>query len=219
MFSGLFEVHITVQISDNNFITLLDFASKYKQKKGMKVVFAASTVGNNQYMVSYFTFQHSEQFAIEKANQFKQELEKDFGIHVLRVKVEGHSATNIPQTTEVYQQAKAYIATHYPNSNKPYFEFHAKVSNVEQFGYSKLNDFMKLFDGSVAMSINLCSASKKPLITIRKYEVGYQEAKEYKDAVLEQLKKEGLLFEPKLQEEFSVYDDYPQIDKGWLVVK
>ena len=54
MFEGLFEVHITID-PVGNFLKLLQFQKKYIGRKGMKIVLAASSVSNNQYMISYFT--------------------------------------------------------------------------------------------------------------------------------------------------------------------
>ena len=69
------------------------------------------------------------------------------------------------------------------------------------------------------MSVNLCSSSRKPLITIRKYDMGKDEAMEQKNLILDNLKQQGFKFEDQLQEEFSVYDDFSSVDNGWLISK
>lgn len=217
MFEGLFEVHITID-HQNNFLKLLEFQKKYVQRKGMKLVFAASSICNNQYMISYFTNKKSESIVIENALEFKKEM-GELGIKVLRVKVEGYNCKGIPYTNTDYQIAKKYIQDNYPNSNNPYFEYHVKMANSNLFTFDQIEEALKCFNGNVAMSVNLCSSSKKPLITIRKYDEGRDNALNYKNYVLDYLKERGFKFENQLQEEFSVYDDNSSIDSGWLISK
>ena len=217
MFGGLFEVHITVD-PENNYMKLLEFRNKYAQQKGMKLVYAISTVCNNQYMISYFTNKKKEKDVIDKALQFKKEMQ-DMGINVLRVKVEGYHCKGIPQNINEYVVVKNYINNTYPNSKSPYFEFHVKMSNADKFSFQDIESKLAVYNGEVAMSVNLCSSSRKPLITIRKYDMGKDEAMEQKNLILDNLKQLGFKFEDQLQEEFSVYDDFSSVDNGWLISK
>lgn len=206
---GVFEIHITVD-PVGNFVRLLNYV---RQRKGMKIVFAASHAANNQYMLSHFTRKEDDALAVECANRMAAELGAA-GVRVLRVKVEGHNAKGTPFTTADYVAFEKYLNVKYEGkAGKPYFEFHAKVAdNVDS---EELERCVKQFEG-VAVSYNLCGTTKKPLLTIRVYGTGFMNAQQYKDTVMNCMKAQGYKFEDNIQQEFSVYDSNPGLDKGWL---
>lgn len=217
---GVFEVHITVE-HKHGYVQLLNYAKKHEKTKGMKVVFAASIKNNNQYMLSYFTRKDDDMIAVENAKKIVSELEHN-GINVLRLKVEGHGVIGTPITTEDYLGVSHYLKNKYNGKNGvPYFEFHAKVSNntkFHNFCYENLERDASHYK-NVAISHNLCSGTKLPLLTVRVYDVGFLEAQTYKDHVLERMKNLGYIFVDKIQEEFSIYDSNSSLDDGWLFNK
>jgi uncharacterized membrane protein YhiD involved in acid resistance len=63
-FDGVFEIHITVHPIDD-FVTLMDYVKQHERTKGMKIVYAVTSIKNNQYMLSYFTRKNSDKLAID----------------------------------------------------------------------------------------------------------------------------------------------------------
>jgi hypothetical protein len=145
---------------------------------------------------------------------------------VLRVKVEGHGCIGIPQTTLEYKNVCKYINKTYSWVCNPYFEFHIKVANAMDFNKLEcsVSEIMMIFFvdvgdfASAAVSYNMCSANRKPLLTVRVFNNGFINARKYKDIILNHLKDMGYIFENKIQEEFSIYDSNSNIDKGWLLI-
>jgi hypothetical protein len=212
---GVFEIHITID-PENNYLSLLDYANQYE---GMKVVYAISAVKNNQYMLSYFTRKNDDKLAVEKALHMASELEAQ-RMNVVRVKVEGHGVNGTPMSNEDYTRIRNYLRKKYNKKcGNPYFEFHVKVSN-KKLSYIDLEKHVNILtkdkDQFTAVSHNLCSVIKQPLLTIRAYNCGYLDASAYKDFVIDNLKLKGYTFGDKIQQEFSIYDSNSMVDMGWL---
>jgi hypothetical protein len=168
-------------------------------------------------MLSLFVKKDNDSLAVERALSISEDLlANDIG--VVRVKVEGHNAVNTPQTNKDYFIIKNYLKNKYNNKcGIPYFEFHVKVLSKlnASMCYKQLEKDIKLHSGT-AISYNLCSATKHPLLTIRVYEEGFIQAKKYKDKVLTALNKKGYILDTKIQQEFSIYDTNARLDTGWL---
>lgn len=212
-FDGIFEIHITID-PECNYVKLLGYVSQHEKQKGMKIVFAVSSQKNNQYMLSYFTRKTDDRMAIDAAIQVAKELE-ELEIKILRVKIEGHNCIGTPQTTEDYKIVLKYLQNKYAGmAGTPYFEFHVKVSNANDI--TELEFAVSQFKGT-SVSYNLCSAEKKPILTIRVYGKGFIDAVKYKDEIMNSLKERGYVFENKIQEEFSIYDSNSGVDSGWLI--
>lgn len=213
---GVFEVHITINPKDN-YVKLLRFIEDKKLSRKIKIVFAVSEVGNNQYMISYFTQKDDDKLAVEFANNLASELERD-KIDVVRVKIESHNTKNMPLTDKDYYDVCNALNLKYDNKcGKSYFEFHCKVETI--FGdLLDLENHVSKHSGC-ALSYNLCSNNKKPILTIRVYNVGFDNAKIYKDTVMNDLKKKGHTFEDKIQQEFSIFDSNSELDNNWINVK
>lgn len=216
----IYEIHITVD-PKNNYVSLLFFIDQYKSYK-LKPVFAVSSVMNNQYMLSCFVGinvknnknndndndnnKNNDNEAIEKANQMTNDLIND-KITVLRTKVESHNVSQFPQ--------------HEIENKNNYFEFHVKV--LKYPSYKQLEKYILWFKGlsqvhsQLGISYNLCSKFLKPLLTIRIYHYGFVYAINYKNKILNDMKKNGYEFDDKIQQEYSIYDTNPQLDEGWLV--
>jgi hypothetical protein len=215
--NGIFEIHVTID-PENNYFKLVNFIKRFEKEKGFKIVFAISSVANNQYMLSHFTRKTDEQEAINSANQIAADLTEE-GIKVLRVKVEGHNAKGTPQTNKDYIEVEKYLTQKYNNKcGKPYFEFHVKVADHKNRTdyFKNLEEAVRQYNG-VAISYNLCSSNRKPLLTIRVYNSGFITAQQYKDKVMNELKDIGYIFEDNLQQEFSLYDTNSELDKNWLL--
>jgi hypothetical protein len=231
-FNGVFEIRITVDVSNSNYTNLLSFIKDNDHKRHMKVVFAVTSGGNNQYMLSYFTRKSNEQLAITDATNTANILLNNYGITVLRTKVEGHNCIGTPNTDEEYWGAKMYLRKYRREfgsqytSSSPYFEFHVKVNDgnpnfesntmLEKDVAEVIENSTKLESTLAGVSYNLCSSNRKPLLTIRVYEAGFIKAQDYKDEILDALKGKGYTFEDKIQQEFSIYDSNVTLDEGWL---
>lgn len=201
--TGIYEIHITVD-PKNNYVKLLSFIDQYKSYK-LKPVFAVSDVMNNQYMLSCFISEKDDSLAIDKANELSDKL-KDDSITVLRTKVESHNVSKFPQDL-------------IENKNN-YFEFHVKV--IKYPSYKQLEKYISFIKGlsqvhaEIGISYNLCSQNLKPLLTIRMYHYGFLYANTYKNNILDDMRKNNYEFDDKIQQEYSIYDTYPQLDEGWL---
>jgi len=220
--ANLHEIHITIN-NENNFVKLISFVNKYEftNKKKLKIVYAVSNVSNNQYMISHFINANSMD-AIKKAKQIADEM-VDFGIIVLRVKVEQRSTSSMPQNKTQYYDVQNYLRGNIGEPlSKCYFEFHLKlkmINNKSMFSIENMEKDAKI-NKNVAISYNLCSANMKPLLTIRLYDTGYIEAVNYKDKVISEMENLGYEFlEEYCQQEFSVYDNNSSIDDGWLIAE
>lgn len=217
---GLFEIHITID-PKQNYVPLMTYIKSQQQFRVMKIVYSVSSVKNNQYMLSYFTRKTDHNIAIEHANETAEEL-TNMGIDVVRIKVEGHNAKGTPSTTQSLLNYIKFTHSKYDNSDQPYFEFHIKVNDSDsQFSYDKLEKFCQQFNTkdkshSVAISYNLCSSNRKPLLTIRVYNKGFIEAQEFKDTVIETFKQHNYIFEQAIEQEFCIYDTNHKLDDGWL---
>lgn len=217
---GIFEVHITIN-PEENYVKLIQFIDMYKEQK-MKIVYAVSTAKINQYMLSYFTKKNNHDEVIEFANSVAADLEKN-DMKVLRVKIEGHSVKGTPSTKKDYIMFKEnMIKKHNHNVHamkyvcNPYFEFHVKVEHdLKQEFHTRLENDIKDMQG-VAISYNMCSNDRKPLLTMRIYDEGFMGAVAFKDAVMNKLRAKRYIFEEKIQQEFSIYDTNSALDGGWL---
>jgi hypothetical protein len=220
---GSFEIHITTDhTAPDAYVKLLSFCQSSQERKELKVIYAVSSVGNHQLMISKFICKDHEKYAVQYANELASDMTQ-FGLQVIRLKVEFHNARGTPMTKTEYYRFSEYLKENY-NETKPYFEFHVKVMSNSNFLKSNSNvdlDFKTLehdvsaFTG-VAISYNLCSRNLKPLLTIRIYDVGFISAQKYKDRVLDTLKAFGYVFETAIQQEFSILDTEPSLDYGWL---
>jgi len=211
--NGLFEVHITID-PENNFVDLLSYVKEHENDKSFKIVFATSSTKNNQYMLSYFSNKTSEEKAVESANNVAQDMTKA-GLKVVRVKVESHNMKDVPQTVKDYERYKPIV-----NDYRPYFEFHVKIFSNKfntKWSYNELNNLMSNSqDYSIAISYNICSRNKKPILTIRIYNNGYVDSLVIKDLILNTYKVNGYIFDDTIQQEFAVFDSNPELDNGWL---
>ena len=58
-----------------------------------------------------------------------------------------------------------------------------------------------------------------PLFTTTKGEMEEKWSQKYKDSVLNDMRKQGYIFEDKIQQEFSIYDSNSSTDKNWIEFK
>lgn len=210
---GTFEIHITIH-PNNDYTKLLKYIYDKRTERKFKLVFAVSGT-NNQYMLSYFTRKDNDEAAVNSARQVAANLELN-DISVSRVKVECHDVRGIPMTDQDYTDMNRYLNLKYNNEcNKPYFEFHCKIDP----NGGDLDDLEKDVNQykQCAVSYNLCSSNKNPILTIRVYDVGFVNAEKFKNEVMNSLKKLGYLFEDKIQKEFSIFDSNLQLDAGFLM--
>jgi hypothetical protein len=213
MISGTFEIHITVN-AENDYTRLWSFARLHK----CKLILAAASNGifPNQYMISKWVHKSSLDDAVTKAKEYAAIMIKDFQIKVERVKVEAiANAQGVPVTDEEYATISNYLCDKYNNNTTPYFEFHMKVEpkNDETFADMKAN----CENIGAAISINMCSAKKIPLVTLRYYGIGRENAETNLTSFKDKLVKMGYTEPDSIQKEFSCYDDNVSIDKDWIL--
>jgi hypothetical protein len=211
--NGVFEVHVTVD-PEENYVKFIDYCDRNKSHS-MKIVYAVSTKKNNQYMLSYFTRKEDDKDVVAGALKVAKEIQS-LGIRVVRVKVEGHGLQNTPMTNKDYELTAKYLTAKYEGqAGHQYFEFHVKI-NPHLGGSKEIESAISQYGGT-AISYNLCSANRKALLTVRVYDQGFIEAQVYKDTVMNTLKDLGYSFEDKIHQEFCIYDNNCDLDKGWLI--
>lgn len=237
--TGLFEIHITFVNEDDSIMNLIKFKNAYSEKN-LKMVLAVSSKGThlNQLMISKWKSGTSHE-AICCARDLVLDAE-EYNLKILRIKVEAMASNHgVPQTNQEY--------INYTNSIKdinssPYFEYHAKINLngktiddteilLSRFYAEYCNEMPETerlmnesnIDAStpirvnVALSINAFSVKQKPLLTIRVYNCGFNNAEKIKNNIIDNhIKKHECTIEGCIQREFSIYDDNKGVDYGWL---
>lgn len=236
--NGLFEIHITVDQSQG----LFNLWKYTYNKKDFKLILAVAENGEQkeQYMISKWkNGTYSE--VIQKAKNIAIDMKQN-DILVSRIKVESMAHNNgVPETEEQYTEFMQERANQHNSvyiCGRPYFEYHAKIdlkdnniddltkwcnekielcNNIKMYPYSGYYQGHAIKSGTyVAYSFNLCG-SKTPLLTIRVYDHGRAHAIEQKNIILDDLKNKGFKIIGDIQQEFSIYDDNENMDKGWLI--
>lgn len=207
---GLFEIHITVDISTGLY-KLWEYTNN---NKGVKLIMAVADEGlcKDQYMISKWK---NGNFSDVVNRALEMELDMiSMDIKPIRVKVESMAHNNgVPATTSDYES----LSKSKEIMGRPYFEFHAKIE-LNSHTIKDLTTMLKgirYTDTFVAHSINICG-SKVPLLTIRVYNHGRDYAIHAKDIVLTQIKTMFKII-GNIQQEFSVFDTNEEMDKGWLI--
>lgn len=209
---GLFEIHITVN-TNNGYYPLWKYTH---DKKDLKIILAVSENGDykDQYMISKWK-NGNYQEVLDKTNQIVNDMKLN-NIDILRVKIESMAHNDgVPYTEEQFNQFIQNKLT-----GKVYFEYHAKV-DLNNNSYDKFNKWcnnqnsFKENDIYIANSVNICG-SKIPLLTIRCYNHGRQIAEFNKNLLLDDLKNFGFKIIGNIQQEFSLYDTFDNLDKNWL---
>jgi len=201
-FSGLVEFHITVD-PENNYINLWT----YTKDNDCKLIHACSKNGvfPNQYMISKFSNKKSFEEMISKLTSLQEGI-KNRNIKIVRSKIElMMSCEGVPKTQQEYEDLVSSL------TYKPYFEFHVKFNVAD---YDTVNQICQHFD-KTAISVNICGHAKNILLTIRRYTY-FEQALKDKDEILDHFKGLGYKFKEDIQQEFCIYDDNVELDKGWL---
>lgn len=203
MFSGLFEIHITVE-PENNYIKLWYFCKIYEFKL-LFAVYSNEESINNQYMLSKYSNKDSYDEIIYKMETICDLLEFH-KIKIIRKKIEIIGINEfIPQSDNDYLSLKkVYDFSIY------YFEFHIKIIG----DYYKCLDLIKSYK-NCNISVNLCSSSKEIILTVRSYS-GFISASKYKNLIFNYLKEKGIKFIDCLQQEFVIYDTNLELDNSWI---
>lgn len=200
-FSGLFEIHLTVE--SDNYIELWKIA----RKNNYKLIHAVSKYGN-QYMISKFSNRNSLEEILQKTDEVKKTL---VSLNIIRTKIEMYpGSTGIPETCEEYKELSEKLSDD-EYSDTIYFEFHLKVDGGD---YEELNEICKKSStarSKIFISVNLCSKDKDIILTIRTFN-GRKKAIEVKNNFLNKLKELGYKFKDKIQEEFCIHDDNLDLD-------
>jgi len=230
--SGIFEIHITID-TNGGYIFLIDYVKN--SPRNMKIVYAAANSasqpkGNNQLMISHFTRETDDKYAIDIANEMAEDMRKH-EMKVIRVKVESHGASGTPMTNYQFNVFSEYIRDRYSREDAEacrgqeachgdlYFEFHVKISRGS---IRKIEEDLRGIEKHgvlIGVSYNMLGKSGKPLLTIRVNKTGFFGAERIKDSILNRMKELGYTFEGKIQQEFAIYDTNSEIDNGWLMDK
>jgi hypothetical protein len=121
----------------------------------------------------------------------------------------------------------------------PYFEYHVKVKNfIGNVMNHKINDSVVIgstyydrlefenvvreIDGGrlqMGVTYNIMSANKNSNLTIRLYDIGYRDAENYREAIVQKLKERGYVLDTKTEHEFCIYDSNTKLDTGLFATK
>lgn len=195
----LFEIHISVQ-EDQQFL-LWNFAQYNK----IKYIYACAKYGTskNQLMISKWKT-GSKVDAIEKAQNIANDMEKNWGLTIIRIKIESMALSPLVQEE---------------TSLDNYFEFHVKVGlqGPEKDSYNKLEQVCNKHSASI--SINTFSNEKSPIVTLRiAGKLGVDGAFIKKDLLFKDMKKlDCITIHDKIQQEYCIYDTNKSMDDGWLI--
>ncbi len=190
--NGVFEIHVSIKIT-GDYIKLLNYC---KDRSNIKPILAGSSKRacgshsqgenfdgvNNQYMISHYTRKTSVSDAVVKAKEIAEEM-RAYGMTIVRIKVEAQNitgTTGLPVSNDDFMLCK----NKYLN---PYFEFHIKISNAEDYENIQVSQYSSE-NVKVNVSFNLFSKNMLPLLTIRAYNIGFMEAQEKKDQILDAIK-------------------------------
>jgi hypothetical protein len=210
MISGSFEIHITVD-AENDYTRLWSFARVHKCK--LILACASNGIWPNQYMISYWTHKSTVEQAVYIAKGLAVIMDKEFNIKVERVKVEAlANSKGVPVTDNEYVTVSDYLQESYDTI--PYFEFHMKIEPKPDQIYEDLKRDCE--ECGAAISINMCSTKKVPLVTLRYYGIGRDTADSYLTAFKQKLVVRGYPEPDSIQKEFSCYDNNVFIDADWI---
>jgi len=193
--SGLFEIHISVDINDIHKFRMFTFNHK------MKTIMAVSGYMETQLMLSKYK-NGTQTECIAKAMLIKQQIEES-GIKVLRTKVESMGSNKgVPENENI--DRKSY----------EYFEYHLKFSVADLEEYKMLDHLTTSFDKCTTfVSYNAVKKELVPLVTLRIVgSNGSIKANTIKDNFMNYLKSNGFTSNEGIQYEFSVYDDNMRLD-------
>lgn len=214
---GLFEIHITVLNTD--IMRLLKYVNN-NPEKNLKIVYAISSNGDHPHQLMISKWKSGSALeSINSALEISDSMD-NFGLSIVRTKVESMASNRgVPQTNEEYENYEKHIIN---EVNIPYFEYHAKI-NLNGKTIDDLENtvnYIKSLNISnfrIGVSINAMGSKRLPLLTMRMYYCGFDEAEEIKNMVLDDhIKKSGYTIDGCIQREFSVYDNNKTIDKNWL---
>lgn len=197
--TGMFDVHVTV---DETEIYKLNSFVNYHN---IELAFAIGSSGTHkqQLMTSMYSKGNGKE-AVLYAIKIKEQMQ-DFGIKVLRVKIE--SLANNPGVAEFANSAICKGNNHY------YYEFHFKVKIDTPKDQEKLDVICKKCHASYA--INFLSKNRKdPLISFR-CKGDYEKALIKREELINDLQNMGLkTLMDGTHYEFTIYDDNYGLDEG-----
>lgn len=208
--SGLFEIHLTVDVEDRPPQLLESFFQNFAQacdqvKCKTESLLLDQGIYPNQIMtVSWQKGKTSE--AVHQMQTIRSFLSAK-GFKIIREKIEAESSNKgLPQTDE---EAKGY-----PESN--YFEFHLSVVPTKTTK-APLEDVCKLFNGYLASELFKDNKKDKTrYITMRYYGIGVNTAEANLNRALAILKENAFRIRGKVEMEYAILDTNLQIDNGWV---
>jgi hypothetical protein len=203
---SLYEIHISVLLP-----TALDEIRWFyfcKDNK-YKVIRVLNDKGTNsiQNMISKWCNRKSHEEAIEYAKNIGKKIE-DHNFKAYRVKVEAMLLN------------RQFDKTLLTNTKGVYWEFHFKIIIENSDEFESLLNWKNTRKGQIwkdiALSYSSYGKTHYPIVTIRLYTGTRLDAIDIKDYVIDDLKAEGFHIADKMQSECSIYDSFPEEDKGWI---
>lgn len=194
---GLHEIHISVNPAQVAQLRLYCLFRKYKP------IFAAALYGDhpNQLMISKYKTGPA-QMILEHAFEIANDM-REYGLEVIRIKVEAMmSCKGVPRGDKM------------PDNSQNYYEFHLKLMISSEEELSVLENALKKNDAHI--SYNTFKKELEPLVTLRLYKVSYDQAISLKDKMILDIEQAGFNCNGGMHSEYSVYDDNPELDAGWL---
>ena len=188
----LFEIHVAVTLDDG-----LDEIRwrAYCRSHRYNCIRAVNAAGKDhvQHMIGKWCERPTEHEAIERANEIADEI-RDNGFRVVRVKVEA-------------------MMMHPSRSTKTrpsdYWEFHMKVENT----MTNIN----ILRGFTSEKVALSATTNSLVVTIRLYDGTRDDAIEFKNKLVNDMKLSGIHIRDKIAAELAVFDTNPAQDDGWFV--
>lgn len=197
--SGLFDIHITVKVSDVFKLRM------YCLDNRIKPLMIVSSHGDNSIQMMLSKYKNgTEEEVIERANTMAKELQNKYGCEIMRIKVEAMIGNEgVPEhENDVKNPSK-------------YFEFHIGIPVNSSEEYTRLQNVCH--SAGAVLSFNAFKAEFMPIITIRiPGHKGRKNAIEKKNKIMDEIKSHSFHTNDRMHSEFSVYDTNVEFDKGWL---
>ncbi|EFA85323.1 hypothetical protein PPL_02324 [Heterostelium album PN500] len=212
MYSGLFEIHITVKNDvDDAGNDIVEHFKDVCKTIGCKPVLIELPKGEHptQLMTSFYhraeSLAHIQRLAYRQAQQL---IDQRFTITRIKVEIM-FSGEGVPLGDD--QQSLDKV------SSENYFEFHIKLTLPSDYhDYSELNTIVARHNAHLSKNAFKSSGGEQQrFVTMRLYHTGKQSAEHRYLACVDDLEQHQYTITAKMRE-YSIYDSNVHLDKGWI---
>ena len=155
-------------------------------------------------MISKWCNRKNDNESIYYADQITYNIQKA-GFEVIRTKVEAKMLHLDYDKISLDDQKNIYWEIHYKVVVKDYAEL------LKLIKWKEINNFP-----NIGLSISSYGNTRYPIIKIRMHSGSQDNILQYKNIIVDSMKNNGFHITDKIQQEISIYDTFPEEDKGWI---